>query len=77
MQARIGGAGAQEALGKQVDPLLAAEATGVEDLQLARVGGRPGLGGIKARGINAALPAADPRWADAELKQRAIGSWAR
>src|ERR1700749_826017 len=36
MQQRVGGVGAEEALGQQVNSLLAGEAAGVEDLDLAR-----------------------------------------
>ena len=53
--------GAQEALGQQVDALLAGEAAGVEDLDLAREGVAVGLGRVEAVDVDAALPAADPR----------------
>ena len=36
VQPRVDGVGAEEALGEQVDPLLAGQPAGVEDLELAR-----------------------------------------
>jgi hypothetical protein len=69
VQARIGPAGAQEALGEQVDPLLAGEATGVKDLDLAGEVLAHGLAGIEATDIDATLPAADAGLLDAELDQ--------
>ena len=47
VQPRVGVVGAQEALGEQVDALLAGEAAGVEDLDLAREGVAVGLAGSK------------------------------
>ena len=77
VQARVGAMGAQEALGQQVDALLAGEAAGVEDLDLARVGVAVGLGRVEALEVDAALPAPDPGRVDAELDQRGVGRGAR
>ena len=60
VQARVGAARAQEALGQQVDPLLAGQPAGVEDLDLARVGVAVGLDRVEAVDVDAALPAPDP-----------------
>ena len=77
MQPRLGLVRPQEALGEQVDALLAGEAAGVEDLDLARIGLAVGLAGVEAGGIDAALPAPDPRRLDAEREQRAVRRRAR
>ena len=77
MQARVGLAGAQEALGEQVHALLTGEPAGVEDLDLAWEVLARGLAGIEASHIDAALPAPEPSLLDPERQQRAIRRRAR
>ena len=77
MQARVGLVGAEEALGEQVDALLAGEPAGVEDLDLARVGVAVGLDRVEAGEVDAALPAPDPGPLGAERDQRVVGRGAR
>lgn len=77
VQARVGLAGAQEALGKQVDSLLAGQAAGVEDLDLAGEVLARGLAGVEASDVDTALPATETGLFDTELDQGAIrsGAW--
>ena len=77
VQARVDGVGAQEALGEQVDALLAGQPARVEDLELAGEGLAVGLPGVEAGDVDAALPAADPGRVGAEPDQRAVGGRAR
>ena len=77
VQPRVGRARPQEALGEQVDALLAGEAAGVEDLDLAGIVLAGGLAGVEARDVDAALPATEAGRLDAEREQRAIRRRAR
>ena len=77
VQPRVGLVRPQEALGEQVDPLLAGQATGVENLDLARVVLAGGLAGVEAGDVDAALPAPEPGRVDAEREQRAVRRRAR
>ncbi len=77
VQPRIGRPRSQEALGQQVDALLAGQATGVEDLDLAGIVLADGLAGIETADVDAALPATEAALIDAEVEQRAVCRRAR
>jgi hypothetical protein len=58
MQARVRPPGPQEALGQEIDSLLAGEAAGVENLDLAGELLARGLAGSEASNVDPPLPAA-------------------
>jgi hypothetical protein len=77
VQARVGGVGAEEGLGEQVDALLAGQPPRVEDLDLAGEGVAVGLGRVEALDVDAALPAADAGGVGTERDHGGVGGGAR
>ncbi len=77
VQARIAAASFEERVGEEVDSLLAAQSSGIQQVDLARQQMLVTVGGVEALQVDAAIPAPDPLGRDPQLAQAIVTGPAR